>query len=256
MPELRPLKIEPYHSNTYTLYGSVEMNDDRSAWGSLASEMQAAFGTISSDFDLGVNSNFSTPSLSNTLPNKKSSGSDILTTPGISHEADIANRMRQIEWSRGYSWDVYIDPAPPYPFNNTNYGLPVTEVKDAVGMSRPWDIDAGCSTYRMPKGKALFDISLSFLDDENGTMEQYFERWFEQVCPWEGLNGGDGCVSYLEDAVRHIRITKLNSKRQAIFTRRYLVYPDGEIFGFNNSESGTRTYNVILTVAGYLGKNS
>lgn len=238
------INIEPYHGQTVSVSGGQYQTENAET-----SNIVLAGG-------VSKTVSFDTPALSNITIGTKNRGSNIITSAGSSHATNVLDHMRQIEWSRGYSWDVFIDPAPPAPFNSTRYGLPVVEVKDHIAYTRPWDIDAGCSTYRMPKGKALFDISLSFLDDEVGTMEQYFEKWFEQICPWEGRAGSDGCVSYLEDIVRQIRITKVNSKKQAIFTRRYYVYPDGEIVGYNNSVGGVRTYTVILTVAGYLGKTN
>lgn len=179
----------------------------------------------------------------------------ISKTTGVSHAVDYRTRLKQIEWSRGYLWDCYISPAPPAPFNNAAYGLPVIDVSDAVAIGQSYDMNAGTSTYRFPYRKTFFDIKLTFLDDVNGTMETYFENWFNQTYMWDGLSdGGNGTINFLTKISRELKVTKLDSKRRAIYSRNYLVYPEGTVYGYNNNESNVRSFSVILVVVGYLGK--
>ena len=175
---------------------------------------------------------------------------------GVSYETDILQRMSDIEWSRGYSWDVYISPAPPAPFNDKRYGLPAVEVQsDFSLMGESVDLPLACSTYKAPVRKNFFDIKLTLLDSYNGVLEQYFADWMNKIYSWDGSNGLGGRINYLDKSVRTIYITKLTSTKKAIFTRSYLVYPEANMSSFDNSTGAVRSFTVNLVVAGYLGQN-
>lgn len=202
---------------------------------------------------LGLSSGFITTRASNIAIDKGSVSANFSTgRGGISHASNIQQTLSDIEWSKGYNWDVRITPEPPAPFNRYNYGIPVTDVQcdfALFGVSNPYRISNG--TYNVPQSKTLFDIRLTMLDDETGTMEQYFEDWQNLVYCWED---GGGAINYLSDSVRQIDITKLDSTKRNIFTRSYLVYPEQAMISVNSSQGTVRTFNINLVVAGYLGK--
>lgn len=173
---------------------------------------------------------------------------------GASYATDMKERMAQIEWSRGFSWDVYLSPAPPSPFNETAYGLPVVEVQSDYTMaSHPNTLSFANTTYSFPWGREIFSIKLVMMDDEKGTMEQYFEDWYNQVYPW---NAQGGYTQYLDESVRELKLTKLTSTKREVFSREYLVYPQSSVTAFNNSTGNVRTFTIDLMVAGYLGKTN
>ena len=176
---------------------------------------------------------------------------------GVSYETDILQRMANIEWSRGYSWDVHISPEPPAPFNDKRYGLPAVEVQsDFSLMGESVDLPLACSTYKAPVRKNFFDIKLTLLDSYNGVLEQYFADWMNKIYSWDGSSGLGGRINYLDQSVRTIAITKLTSTKRAIFTRRYLVYPEANMSSFDNSTGAVRNFTVNLVVAGYLGQEN
>lgn len=189
-----------------------------------------------------------------------SNGQVLLTIPdgsaGISIATDLKKRMADIEWSRGYSWDVYISPAPPAPFNNSSYGLPVIEVQsDFALIGNSTDLPAANSVYRAPLSKNFFDIKLTMLDDEKGTMEQYFEHWMDWVYSWD--NGAlRGTINYLDKSVRQLTITKITSTKKTLYKRTYLVYPESNFSSFDNSTGGVRNFSINLVVAGYMGREA
>ena len=207
-------------------------------------------------FALGVSSN----DYLGILPTKKSETPSFVpysskSKNGISHAVDYKTRLKQIEWSRGYLWDCHFSKRPDKPFNDPAFGLPVIDVTDAVAIGQSYDMNAGISTYRFPYRKTFFDIKMTFLDNEDGVMETYFENWFDEIYQWQGLHGSDnGTMNYLTTAVRELKVAKLSTKRREIFSRKYLVYPEGTIYGYNNNESNVRSFSVILVVAGYLGR--
>lgn len=174
---------------------------------------------------------------------------------GVSYATDILKRMSDIEWSRGYSWDVYITPPPKAPFDQTKYGLPVVEVQsDFSLMGESVDLPLANSTYRAPIRKNFFDIKLVLLDSYNGVMETYFEEWMDKIYSWDGSKYLNGKINYLDQCVRTIRITKLTSTKKELFTREYLVYPEANMSSFDNSTGAVRTFTVNLVIAGYNGK--
>ena len=176
---------------------------------------------------------------------------------GNSHATDLKKKMSEIEWSRGYGWDVFIDPPPQHPlFGNPAFGIPVVEVQcDFAMIGESTDLNLSNTTYRAPGRKNLFDIKLSMLDDEKASMEQYFEEWQENIYSWDGDPKYHGTLNYLAESVRTISITKLNSRKEEIFTRSYLVYPEANMATFDNSSGQVRTFTINLVVAGYLGKS-
>lgn len=173
---------------------------------------------------------------------------------GVSHAPNIGQMLADIEWSKGYNWDVRIDPPPPAPFDRNNYGIPVVDVQcDFALFGGSKSVNISNATYNVPFSKTLFDIKLTLLDDEKGTMEQYFEEWQNSVYRWDD---GGGAINYLSESVRQIDITKLDSQKKAIFTRSYLVYPEQAMISVNNSQGAVRNFGINLVVAGYLGKST
>lgn len=213
---------------------------------------------------LGANTLSKFTSLANNYINygtSISNGSVLLNLPdgssGVSHATDLKRRMAAIEWSRGYSWDVYLSPSPPAPFNDSAYGIPVVEVQsDYALLGESVDLPLSNSTYRAPIRKNLFDIKLVMLDDEKGTMEQYFEDWMNNVYSWDSDVRLKGSINYLDQSVRQLTLTKLNSKKKEIFKRQYLVYPEANLSSFNDSTGAVRNFNINLVVAGYIGKSN
>lgn len=211
---------------------------------------------ISSRFNQIVNSsNISNNPLSLLNISKSSVSLNLGGGGGISHATDLKQKMSQIEWSRGYGWDVHISPEPPAPFDSKSFGIPVVEVQaDFALFGESMHLQLSNSTYYAPHRKNLFDIKLHLLDDENCSMEQYFEQWQNQVYGWDGSEGLRGTINYLDQSVRQIDITKLNSRKEEVFTRSYLVYPENNMMTFDNSTGSVRTFTINLVVAGYLGK--
>ncbi len=91
--------------------------------------------------------------------------------------------MRNINWSRGYCWYAELDGVPT-PFQRGGVmGLPAESVQFNLapgGHSYEWS--NGVADLKVPKaGGDLGVIQLSLIDDEQGTLHQFFERWYNQV---------------------------------------------------------------------------
>lgn len=158
----------------------------------------------------------------------------------------ILDAMRNINWSRSYLWEVELDDVPP-PFNKEGgFGFPAIEVDDTLALGSTFDFEAGINLLRVPQKKYSYDLKLTFYDDEDGTLEKFFEKWFNEIYD------NDRGVIPVEAAVKMLLVRKLNSRRKIILTRKYLVYPNGTILGVNRTDSGPRQFMIDFVIAGYL----
>lgn len=98
--------------------------------------------------------------------------------------------MRNLAWSRGYLWYVELDGVP-NPFQRGGViGLPCKNITFSYASgttSHSWE--AGINNLSVPKGgRSLGRINLSVIDDEQGTLRQFFERWYNMVYnPYYGV---------------------------------------------------------------------
>ena len=97
--------------------------------------------------------------------------------------------LRNLNWSRGYCWYVEMDGVP-NPFQRGGVlGLPVTDVTFTLAEGRPFTWTHGVNQFSVPQGiQTTTQIQLSLMDDEQGTLRQFFERWYNQVYnPYYGV---------------------------------------------------------------------
>ena len=166
--------------------------------------------------------------------------------PITSSQKRLLDAMRNINWSRSYLWEVELDDVPP-PFNKEGgFGFPAIEVDDTLALGSTFDFEAGINLLRVPQKKYSYDLKLTFYDDEQGTLEKFFEKWFNEIY------NNDYGVLPVEAAVKMLVVRKLNSKREIILSRNYLVYPNGTILGVNRTDSGPRQFMVDFVISGYL----
>jgi hypothetical protein len=97
--------------------------------------------------------------------------------------------LRNLNWSRGYCWYVELDGVP-NPFQRGGVlGLPCTSVSFTLAQGSSFGFNAGISQLRVPQNiSTIQQIQLTVLDDEQGTIRQFFERWYNQVYnPYYGV---------------------------------------------------------------------
>lgn len=165
--------------------------------------------------------------------------------------------IRNLNWSRGYSWYVELDGVP-NPFQRGGViGLPVTDVTIRIADGKTHQWEAGIETLVVPLGRNYQTITLTFIDDEQGTMCTFFERWYNMI-----YTSGRGVLP-LQECVKQITITKTKSTRsnirrhtasidgeqKTVIGRDFLVFPHNSFEESEKLESGPRTYNIDLIVA-------
>lgn len=97
--------------------------------------------------------------------------------------------LRNLAWSRGYLWYVELDGVP-NPFQRGGVlGLPCADVQFPIGGGESFDITASTINMKVPQRcSPLETIQLDLYDDEQGTIYQFFERWYNEVYnPYYGV---------------------------------------------------------------------
>jgi hypothetical protein len=169
-----------------------------------------------------------------------------------SKDAQGRNITIPMEWSRSYLWDVRFPDAPP-PFDEW---FPATEVEENIATLVSQDFEIGNTTIKIPRATTLFDIKLTFHDDANHTLSNWIASWIND----EIMNGGV-CTRRVSDewinsdgskgsTCKPLYVAKLNSMRETISLKHYLVYPDGAIYYSGNSQSEVDRYQVTFIIAG------
>lgn len=167
---------------------------------------------------------------------------------GSTKKVTYQEALKMINWSRAYKWYVELEGAP-HPFDSSGIGLPVIEVQDPIAFGNTHDIEQSVSWLRVPRDRGRFEITMSMYDDENATIERFFEDWFDSIYD---VNNG---VEYVTNAMKLLTIYKLTGQNEVIFFRQYYVYPYQPMKGYNKQDdSGPRRYDVTFVVVSQLGR--
>lgn len=179
----------------------------------------------------------------------------------VVNSALFLEAMRNLNWSRGYSWYVELEDVP-NPFQKGGViCLPVTDINFTVvdGQSFTWE--STMESLSVPLKRSLTRVSLSMLDDEQATIFTFFERWYNSIYnPYGG-------VLPVTEACKTLTIYKLKSTRSKIerdyYSYNYLthtrdlntkncrefkVYPEGPFIEDEKINDAPRHYNQSLVI--------
>ena len=154
--------------------------------------------------------------------------------------------LRSIQWANTFNWNVQFQPGLPAPFQDWTPAHSLTEPRATL---ESYQIPGFLSSsYKVPKSFIAADsLNLSFYDDENGTIENWFTTWINI----DILNQGQ-YISTVEKSARILLLERLDSLGVPISNslRTYRVYPEGKI-GYNgNSNSEAVSLDVELVIVG------
>lgn len=176
-------------------------------------------------------------------------------------DIDFQLKLSNVNWSRPYQWKVQlhttaddlINGAKLYNFSAEKDGLPVIDVQDNIAYGEEFSWETGAEPLYVPQRKSKYEISITTLDDEDGTLELFFEYWFNLVYNQVDEYGLYRGVLPLDKACRRLTITKMSGLLTTIYTRDYYVFPIGTLMGSNKSDtSAPRQYNIQFRVANYV----
>lgn len=97
--------------------------------------------------------------------------------------------LRNLNWSKDYLWYCELDGVPS-PFQRGGVlGLPAVSIGFSYTSATSFSFNSSTTKLSVPQGNVDYEtINLTVLDDEQGTLRQFFERWYNQVYnPYTGV---------------------------------------------------------------------
>lgn len=156
-------------------------------------------------------------------------------------------KVKGTQWGRSYQWRVLFGSfegrgRPPSAYSDW---VPVSNVSHNLGVVLSQMMELGNSGYQFPKGSSVKVGSIEFYDDDQGTLQKWFEDWINsQILP-------GGLVAPLCSTLRRLRVCRLRGDNQTfVLPKTLLVYPDGDITFTGNSDSGAVMFTVNFIIAG------
>lgn len=151
------------------------------------------------------------------------------------------SQVRAIEWGASYLWDIKLEGAPA-PFSDW---FPATDV-DINNITTTSFVGTMSTTeFKSPMNKSAPDMSITYLDDEEGTLHHWFEEWLNSTVSNEG-------VLTLAEAVKTLHVIKYRRDKSVVYRKSYLVYPDGGHPFKGTSSSEADQHNLNFNIAGKL----
>lgn len=149
-------------------------------------------------------------------------------------------QLRTLDWGKSFNWDMKI-PSAPSPFNTW---FPATEYERSLFNINSHTISASTYDAKIPLSSASKEIRLTFLDDDNQTLENWISAWHDEIL----FSLDKGTVATLEEATKEILLNDLNAMRVSNRLHQMFVYPDGNAVstGNSNSEISMITVNFII----------
>lgn len=190
--------------------------------------------------------------------------------------------LRNLAWSRGYLWYCELDGVP-NPFQRGGVlGLPCTSLTFPLVGGESLDVSTSTIDFRVPRrANNLGEIQLNLLDDEQGTIYQFFERWYNEVYnPYYG-------VLPVTEACKQLSIYRQKASRRNVkrvyydidhnvsdFISKYtniergvkmpkntdayefLVYPTNQVqVSWQTDKNGLQELNVTLQIAYFINQD-
>jgi len=149
------------------------------------------------------------------------------------------DQLRVVEWGRTYLWDIRF-PDAPWPFSDW---FPASEVTENRATLESQTFQSAWTTFRVPRNTTLFDLKVTFYDDDQHVLLSWLEEWINStVTPSGTLPVGE--------VVRPVELIKYNSLREPLDVSRYMVYPEGGLYFTGTSQGAVPQYQVTFIIAG------
>lgn len=172
--------------------------------------------------------------------------------------------LRSVRWGASYCWDVRFLGAP-RPFDKW---FPASEVTVNVATIKSHTFEAANTSFAFPIGTSAADLNITFYDDEDHTLLNWFTAWMNGVIVAQAESGGtlkeSKGTQQLVTSIQEIEVVKLNRQReiadhgvqfngnmyQISSSSTYKVYPTEAINFKGNSQSGIEQYSVSFQIVG------
>ncbi len=155
-------------------------------------------------------------------------------------------QVASVQYGRSFDWKLK--------FDSSEYE-PKTLPKDfkdwfpAVDVSLShWDLsnygfETVLGTTSIPKSRNQTPIRITFLDNDEKDLENFFISWGLFI---KNANG----VRPLEECVKRIYIDKLSVKKETVSTYSFIVAPEGNFQDEMNNNSNAKTFSLDFKIHG------
>ena len=144
--------------------------------------------------------------------------------------------LRTIQWDKSNLWEIAIE-------DNTFLGfVPSNDI--SMGFFGIGTEQVGASAIEIPASRTVPTFNLSYYDDEDLTQTNFFTEWLRSMVHIDGYR-----VNLLENVHKLITVSKLNSKRQIIWTWTFHAFPTGNIEYHGDSDGSLPIYTLNFIVS-------
>jgi len=151
------------------------------------------------------------------------------------------DKVRNIEWSRSYLWDVKF-PDAPAPFNDW---FPAIDVELNLATLNSYEFQGGASTYKVPQLSSAFDLKITYVDDINDSLTRWISDWINA-----DILSENNTLKPLKQIVKMVQIMTLDLDRTPLHVYSLWVYPEGSIYFHGDSNADPHTYTVDFVIVG------
>ena len=146
--------------------------------------------------------------------------------------------LRGIQWDKSNLWDIAIEGSP----GAFNAWVPANDIQ--LGFFGVGTEQVGSSGLEIPYTRTIPTFNISYYDDEDLTMTDFFSTWLRQTISLNGYR-----VAHLEDIQKYFVISKLNSKKEVIKTWTFQAFPTGNIEYHGDSDGSLPIYTLTFSVS-------
>lgn len=157
--------------------------------------------------------------------------------------------IRRIDWARSWHWDIQF-PDAPEPFKKW---FPAIDVDENLGTVDEYNFTAGFSSYNVPKSSQGFTLSVTFPDNSELVLENWFSDWINKEIFKSG-RGGATYIATVASCSKEVKIAKLAPANRLISLNTYLVFPTGNLNYRGSSSAEIHSNTVEFKIAAILDK--
>lgn len=155
---------------------------------------------------------------------KKPISIETIPVPSNSSEFMTLELFNSIEYDSTHLWYCSLEGAPE-PFDKWFPAQNVDEPTKGVSTSQ---LSFGLEEINTLNSYNSIKFRVDFIDNDKAVLESFFRKWQKE------MSGSQGAVDYLgfkyiEDIVKKLYITKYDYQKKSVYTRLYMVIPDGSI---------------------------
>ncbi len=143
--------------------------------------------------------------------------------------------LRTIQWDKSNLWEISIE-------DSTFDGwIPSNDI--TMGFFGIGTVPVGDSGLEIPATRTIPTFNLSYYDVEDLRMTKFFTEWLHTTSSLDGYR-----YMLMENVHKQFIISKLNSKREIIYTWMFKAYPTGAIEYHGDSDGSLPIYTLNFTV--------